>query len=100
MIERDGSFTYSAVSAHTDCSTAVTGILITPNPVKNKITISRLPAGKTTLMMYGMKGQLVETIYSVADFVTIDVSIYASGIYLLRVQDANGNWTTEKIVKE
>jgi hypothetical protein len=100
MIERDGSFTYSAVSVQTNCSATVTGILITPNPVKNKITISGLPAGKTTLMIYGMKGQLVQTIYSVADFVTIDISTYASGIYLLRIQDANGNWTTEKVVKE
>ena len=100
MIERDGSYTYSAVSAKTNCENIVSGILITPNPTKNRVAVSGLPAGKNTLMLYSIKGQLLKTIYSFTNIETIDLVRYPAGIYLLRIQDANGNWTNEKIVKE
>ncbi|HMK25243.1 MAG TPA: M1 family aminopeptidase [Chitinophagaceae bacterium] len=100
MIERNGSFTYSTVSALANCSNAVPRILLTPNPVKDKVIISGLPAGKNTLMIYDIKGQLLQTIYPVTNFVTIYLGNYASGIYLLRIQDTNGNRIHEKIVRE
>jgi hypothetical protein len=100
MIERDGSFTYSGISSLTVCTINLYNILISPNPVNGKLSISNLPAGKNKLMLYGIKGQLLQTIYSTANLVTINLNNYASGIYLLSVQDINGNWTHEKIVKE
>lgn len=100
MIDRAGSYTYSPIKVLTDCSNAVTGILVSPNPAKDRVIITGLPAGKNTLMLYGIKGELIQTIHSSVDMVTIDLSNYASGIYLLRIQDTNGNRVQEKIVKE
>ena len=100
MIERDGSLTYSPVSAKTNCGNIVSGISITPNPAKDRVTVSGLPPGKNTLMLYSIKGQLLKTIYSFTNNALIDLSKYAAGIYLLRIIDRNGNWTNEKIVKD
>jgi hypothetical protein len=100
MLERNGSYTYSGVSTLSDCSNAAQGILISPNPAKDRVVISGLPAGKNKLILYDVKGQLLQTIYPVADPGTIDLSRYASGIYLLQIQDTNGNLIHEKIIKE
>jgi hypothetical protein len=100
MTDRDGTFTYSNIRSLNDCGNDISKILITPNPAKDRFTISGLPAGKNTLMLYGLNGQHLQTIYPVAGFVTIDLTNYTSGFYLLRIQDANGKWTNEKIVKE
>jgi hypothetical protein len=100
MTDRDGTFTYSGIRSLKDCSNDKSKILITPNPSKDRVIISGLPAGKNTLKLYDINGQLLQTIYPAADFLTIDLSNYASGIYLLRVQDSNGNWINEKILKE
>lgn len=100
MIERDGSISYSNVRSLKDCSNDKSGILISPNPAKDRVTISGLPSGRNTLMLYGLNGQHLQTIHPAADFVTIDLTNYTSGFYLLRIQDADGKWTNEKIVKE
>lgn len=100
MTDKDGSFMYSPVRSLKNCSNDLKRILISPNPVKELVTISGLPRGRNTLKLYGLNGQLLQIIYPSVDFVTIDLSHYTAGIYLLRVQDANGNWTNEKIVKE
>jgi hypothetical protein len=100
MTNLDGSVTYSDVRSLKDCTNDRPGILITPNPAKDRVTISGLPAGKNSVLLYGSNGQLVGSIHTTADFAMIDLTRYASGLYLIRIQDANGMWTNKKIMKE
>ena len=100
MIDQNGLFTYSGIRNLASCNIKIYQIVISPNPVKGKVNISNLPAGKNKLMLYGIKGQLLQTIYSTSEIVTMDLNKYVAGIYLLRIEDVNGNKTTEKIIKE
>ena len=100
MINRDGSISYSSVRYLKDCSNDKSKILITPNPAKDCVTISGLPSGKNILILYSSNGQLLQSIHSTADFVTIDLANYSTGLYFLRIQDDHSNWTNEKILKQ
>jgi hypothetical protein len=100
MIDQDGAISYSNMLSLKDCANDRLRILLTPNPAKDLVTVSGLPAGKNILLLYSFNGQLLQTIHPIADFATIDLAHYASGLYMVRIQDAKGNWTNEKIVKE
>ena len=100
MIEKDGKVMYSNVRSLKDCSNDNSKILITPNPAKDRVTVSGLKGGKSILMLYASNGQLLQSIHPNIDFVTIDLSKYSSGLYFLRIHDDQGNWISNKIIKE
>jgi hypothetical protein len=100
MIEKDGTIMYSNVRSLKDCSGDNSNILIAPNPVRDRVTISGLKGGKSILMLYGSNGQLLRSIHPNADFVIIDLTAYSSGIYFLRIHDDKGNRVSKKIIKE
>lgn len=100
MIDRDGSFIYSNVRSAGKCNIANTGILITPNPSKNLVSISGLTPGKNILILFDINGRHLQTIQSTASLIIMDLGKYISGIYLLRILDSAGNWKNQKIVKQ
>ncbi|WP_303318587.1 T9SS type A sorting domain-containing protein [Flavivirga abyssicola] len=71
---------------------------VSPNPVANVVNIQ---ANANTLneilkiSIYSLTGQLVKE----SNTVEIEVEDLSSGIYMLSVQDENGNTTTKKFVK-
>jgi hypothetical protein len=100
MIERTGNSSYYSVCKVIGCNNTLTSILIHPNPVRNQVTISGLPAGINKLVLYNMQGQRLYSAISGAGLIRIDLSNFPGAMYMLRVQIANGNWIHKKIVKE
>jgi hypothetical protein len=77
------------------------GITVYPNPGNGNFTVAGLTTGQV-VEVYNYLGQLLTS--SVADNSTgihVNLSTYANGIYLMRVQNKDGSAVTEKkIVKE
>ncbi len=76
------------------------GITVYPNPGNGNFTVSGLKAGQV-VQMYNYIGQLLTS--NVADnssTLQVNISSYANGIYLMRIQNRDGSAVTEKkIVK-
>ncbi len=73
---------------------------IYPNPATNKITIntSNKPKGETRISIFSINGQLIQSEkFQNTDRFEMDVSAFAKGIYLLRMQSSEGV-ETQKLV--
>lgn len=98
ITDNDGKFKYSPVRL-VNIGTK-TSVNLYPNPVKNllNITISRQDGmGSTVKLMNSFGQQLEQRIVSGTS--QVDLSKYASGLYLLQVDDGT-NVTTYKIQKQ
>ncbi|MGH2553025.1 MAG: T9SS type A sorting domain-containing protein, partial [Chitinophagaceae bacterium] len=100
IIDRNGSYTYSTVSAITNCSTSLADLLISPNPAKDNVTLYGLPDGKNIVQLFQINGQLIQTLYSTTSNLTIDLRNYSAGIFILRVKDEKDDQVSIKIIKE
>jgi hypothetical protein len=68
-----------------------------PNPASENITI--IIPKKATLEIITISGQILETLYSTENMVTIDVENYSKGVYIVRVKTDN-EIVIKKIIKE
>lgn len=66
-----------------------------PNPSKDQLTVSTNKLVKGTLQIIDLQGQIMY-IESINDTKTIDVSNFASGLYIVRVIHENGTIQTSK----
>jgi len=72
---------------------------IYPNPTKDVVTIVLPTAENTFISIYSMNGQLVKQLETSLSYTDIDLKELSQGIYILKLQTANGIGTY-KIVKE
>jgi len=78
--------------------TALTTIVLHPNPSKNSVTISGVvPTLITHINLYDVKGNLLYT--QKENTTQLDVSTFAKGIYFLELHTATGS-VTKKLIKE
>ena len=76
-------------------NTEESGVMIYPNPVKNKVVINGVEASE--VQVYNALGQLVKTVRGTNN---VCVEGLPQGIYLLRILDAEGkNYTVRVAVK-
>lgn len=69
---------------------------IYPNPTSGKLNIeSKLPISQ--ISVFNLLGQRIETTKNINQ---IDLSKTEAGVYLLKIEDENGNYQTHKILKE
>jgi hypothetical protein len=70
-----------------------------PNPATDKLNV-QMPANEQyELVLVDINGRLLqETNFN--NQTQLDLSIYQSGVYILRISDKNGNFTTIKVIKE
>ena len=73
-------------------NTEESGVMVYPNPVKNKVVINGVEASE--VQVYNALGQLVKTVRGTNE---IDLSGLVEGIYLLCIMDAEGKVYTNKI---
>lgn len=73
-------------------------IILFPNPTTNNVTI-RTAAQLANVTIYNALGKMVYNINASGQEKHIDVSGFASGIYLVQVRDSNGNRAVQKLVK-
>jgi Leucine-rich repeat (LRR) protein len=79
-------------------------ISLYPNPAKNFTTLSFSAEGKYLITITNVSGKILQTKTGVAikgsNIIRLDVSKYASGIYLLTVVDGKNKNQTSKLNKE
>ena len=95
-VDTDGQFTYTNIIK---LSQQLFGSLtIYPNPVKDVLSISGLKQNGS-ILLYGMDGKLLKQLNVSAQVMTIDMRVYAKGIYLLHYT-AEGETRTQQIIKQ
>ena len=97
MVDKDGQYTYSNIAVIKLSSTK--GISIYPNPAKELLNVSSDHIVQLTLTDNTGRNVLTRKCGS-SGFETINVARLASGIYVLRVKDVQGNERIEKVVVE
>lgn len=101
-VDNDGRFTYSQVITLTGngaCSAGM-GITVSPNPASNLLNIQHLDGGKNQVTLFDMNGKKLTEVLATGTSQSINISKYAKGVYMLRIQNASGNISTVKVVKE
>ncbi len=95
-VDVDGRFTYSdIIKLNKQTNAALT---VYPNPVGDILTISGLKQ-KGTLLLFNAQGQLLQQQIVTAQTITMNMSSYAKGIYLLQFR-ADGEVENQKIIKQ
>lgn len=99
MINTDGTFSYSTVKKASSCKKGK-AVLISPNPVKNMVTISGLNEGNTSIKIVAANGQVVKSLFTRFNLIHVDMSKFSGGTYLVQIIDADGNMQQHKLIKE
>jgi acetyl esterase/lipase len=98
MLDIDGTAVFSPVVALASCGAAP--LLVAPNPARDQVTVSGLPAGRCLGLLHSATGQVVAQA-SGTGTISLGLGSLAPGIYLLKVQSENGATVgTTKVVKE
>ena len=98
MIDISGSFTYSITESRS-CSKGGVGIVIAPNPAKDRFNIKGMENGKNTIVIYAANGQLVKKQTSALNTDNVDITNLAPGMYMVKITSETGNTVVSKLVK-
>ncbi len=99
MLDADGSFTYSPViSLAGNCRLPTP--LAAPNPTRDQLLISGLPAGQCQLLLYNATGQRVARVAAVGSGL-LSLSGLPAGVYLVQIVADDGTRAgSVRVVKE
>jgi hypothetical protein len=99
MIDIDGKYTYSnTVAISSTCN--LPKLNIYPNPIidkQNVIVSLNNFTGKINGVLYDLTGKALQNVTLINGANRINLSIYASGMYWLKVKDAGGNEQSLKV---
>jgi hypothetical protein len=91
------------ITGGTDPSVSQVKLIVFPNPSEDNITIKITQDNieRPEYLIFNLDGQLKDNGIIMSDLQKIDISSFATGIYLLTVYDNNGDLiASEKIIKE
>ncbi len=71
-----------------------------PNPVISQLTISGLTTAFNNIEIFAYNGQLLKSFDTKESEVKFDFSGYADGVYFVKIQNADHNFTVKKIIKQ
>jgi acetyl esterase/lipase len=98
MLDIDGTAAFSPVVALAGCGAAP--LLVAPNPARDQVAVSGLPAGRCLGLLHSATGQVVAQA-SGTGTISLQLGSLPPGIYLLKVQSESGTAVgTAKVVKE
>jgi hypothetical protein len=98
MLDIAGAEAYSPVVTLGSCG--ATPLLVAPNPARDQVTVSGLPAGRCLGLLHSATGQVVAQA-SGTGTISLGLGSLSPGIYLLKVQSESGaSVGTAKVVKE
>ena len=100
MIDKDGRFTYSSIVQinHQEAS----GLIISPNPVKNSLQVSFTPVKEhSTLKLLNASGVVMYTKFLITGTATSDINTTAlpAGMYEILLFSDN-TFFTKRFIKE
>ena len=78
---------------------SATSYKLYPNPVTDVLTIES-QGNVQQVTLYSITGQLLQTITPQSNVIEVDVAPYESGIYIVKIQNIDGNSTTNRVVKK
>lgn len=99
-VDNDGKFTYSPVVAVTGtgaCSTGVS-VKVSPNPTRDVVNIQGLVTG-STVTVYGINGQKMTSLIATGTNQSINMRMFANGVYILRISAVDGSVSNLKVIK-
>lgn len=97
-VDNDGKFTYSQiVTVITNCNSS--SLSVSPNPASNLVKVQGMLAG-SRMQLFDANGKKLTEFTAISTNQTINVSMYANGVYILRVQATDGSVSNVKIVKQ
>lgn len=74
-------------------------IQVYPNPVVTQLTISGLTTLSNNIQVYAYNGQLLKSFDTKEKETRLDFSSYADGVYFVKIQNADNNYSIKKIIK-
>ena len=77
----------------------VTNVTVYPNPARDFVKLSAIRYQLSVVRIYNYLGILIEEIEVNSDEIEIKVSDYKPGIYIINIQDNDGNAVTKKVMK-
>ena len=77
----------------------VTNVTVYPNPARDFVKLSDIRYQLSVVRIYNYLGILIEEIEVNSDEIEIKVSDYKPGIYIINIQDNDGNAVTKKVMK-
>jgi len=95
-IDNDGRFTYSNMIRLSGQATGM--VTVFPNPVKDVITIGGLKQ-HGSIILFDAAGKLLQQQIITAQTITLDMSNYAKGMYLLQYR-VDGEIISQKVIKQ
>ena len=101
MVDNDGNYTYSkiiVVIANGNCVVNLQPV-VSPNPANNMFTIDGLIKG-SSLSLFTSAGIKLADMKATGISQYVDISRYAKGIYMLRIEAIDGSVQTVKVVKQ
>lgn len=99
MIDKDGTYRYSAVVlANAECSIKVDPVIL-PNPATSDIKINNLGTGTKTIKIFTLEGKLIYTQRTIEPSSKINTGQWANGIYAVRIEFESGNIISRKLIK-
>jgi len=74
-------------------------ISLAPNPTSNLVTITNSSAEKiSTVAIYDLTGKKIFTLNNAPDSISIDVSNFSKGIYLIELSSESNSKITKKLI--
>ena len=101
MVDAEGNYTFSetiSVTVNGNCGNSLQ-VKVSPNPARDFINVEGLANG-SQLSLLNAAGILVSSIKATGNTQRINISKFAHGIYMLRVEAADGSIQTVKVVKQ
>ena len=99
LVDADGSFKYSDVRTVKFSNT--TSVTIMPNPTTDRVFITSNDGGMLqSVGLYDVNGKFLKQINNFALGNSIDLSVYAPSIYILKLIDKQGNTEVIKVVRQ
>jgi hypothetical protein len=75
-------------------------IVAYPNPVTSQLTITGLSTASNTIEIYAYNGKLLKSFDTKEVEAKLDFSSFSDGVYLIKIQNADNNFTIKKIIKQ